>query len=522
MRRLVWTCALVLAWVPGLIGYDYLTSGGGIERTGWLRDERIFTTANVKDIRLLWKIKLDAEPREMHQLFAPLVIERLAIGGVTKEVAIVAAAQSDLFALDVATGQVVWKTRLVTEVLPPSGTLCPGGQTALPTIVPGTSPGQYTIFAIAGDGYLHQIDAATGQAAAPREKFIAPNAKPYALNYFNGVLYTSVAQGCGGMPNEFIAFDTATRRTSVFQPAGGGLWAHRGVAITADGTVFMGTGDGPFNPAIQNFGNAWVSVKLDANKEFRLVDYFGPPNANWAFERDLDINVTPVPFDYRGRQFLIGTGKECVLYLMDRRSLGGADHRTALDTSPLICNERAKIDIGVWGSVTPFQDPKGGQWLVVPFWGPVARTFKAPVEHSRPERGGVAAFKLDEVAGKWKLTPAWLSRDMDMAHETLVANGIVFTFGSGEDIRQGGIDRAWNEPSPQLPTYPNATAGSARRIFNSTHATIFALDALTGKELWNSGRQVTSFSHFAGMTVANGRIYLPTYGGDLYAFGVAR
>ena len=141
MRRLVWTCALVLAWVPGLIGYDYLTSGGDIERTGWLRDERIFTTANVKDIRFLWKIKLDAEPREMHQLFAPLVIERLAIGGVTKEVAIVAAAQSDLFALDVATGQVVWKTRLVTEVLPPSGTLCPGGQTALPTIVPGTSPG---------------------------------------------------------------------------------------------------------------------------------------------------------------------------------------------------------------------------------------------------------------------------------------------------------------------------------------------------------------------------------------------
>jgi outer membrane protein assembly factor BamB len=54
----------------------------------------------------------------------------------------------------------------------------------------------------------------------------------------------------------------------------------------------------------------------------------------------------------------------------------------------------------------------------------------------------------------------------------------------------------------------------------STHTTIFALDALTGRELWNSGSQVTSFSHFAGMTVANGRIYLPTYGGELYAFDV--
>ena len=29
--------------------------------------------------------------------------------------------------------------------------------------------------------------------------------------------------------------------------------------------------------------------------------------------------------------------------------------------------------------------------------------------------GGVAAFKLEERAGKWQLTPAWLSRDMDLA-----------------------------------------------------------------------------------------------------------
>lgn len=524
MRKIVLTSALVLlATVPTWTAYDYLTSGGDTERTGWLRQEKIFTPANVKDTRLLWKVKLDAEPREMHHIFPPLVIERLNVGGTQKEVAIFAGAQSELFALDAASGQVIWKIRMVDQVLPPSGTLCPGGQTALPTIVPGPAAGQYTIFAVAGDGFLHQIDAATGQPLRPREKFLAGNAKPYALNYFNGVIYTSTAQGCGGMPNLFVAYDTTTRRTSVFNPGGGGLWGHRGVAITADGTVFMGTGDGPFNPAIKNLGNGWVSVKLDANKEFQMVDFFGPRNANWAFERDLDINVTPAAFDYRGRKFVVGSGKECVLYLMDRDSLGGADHRSALDVSPVICNEHAKIDIGVWGTLTPFQDPQGSQWVVVPFWGPVAKSFKAPVEHSRPERGGVAAFKVAEVGGKWKLVPAWLSRDMDMAHESFVANGMVFTFGSGEDIRQGGTDRAWDAP-PVLPapTYPNASAGSVNRLRNSTHATVFVLDALTGRELWNSGNQITSFSHYAGLTVANGRIYLPTYGGDVYAFGVPR
>ena len=57
--------------------------------------------------------------------------------------------------------------------------------------------------------------------------------------------------------------------------------------------------------------------------------------------------------------------------------------------------------------------------MLAPFWGPVSTTFKAPIEHARPTGGGVAAFKLEERAGKWQLTPAWLSRDMDLAEEAV-------------------------------------------------------------------------------------------------------
>ena len=46
------------------------------------------------------------------------------------------------------------------------------------------------------------------------------------------------------------------------------------------------------------------------------------------------------------------------------------------------------------------------------------------------------------------------------------------------------------------------------------------LDAITGKELWSSGEQMHQFNHFSGVTVANGRIYLGTYDGTLYCFGV--
>jgi outer membrane protein assembly factor BamB len=107
-----------------------------------------------------------------------------------------------------------------------------------------------------------------------------------------------------------------------------------------------------------------------------------------------------------------------------------------------------------------------------------------------------------------------------MAEEVIVAGGVVFTYGSGEDTKQQGIERAFDEPAPPVRTAAKVSAQSARRISNSTHATLYALDALTGKELWSSGDQITSFSHFSGLTVANGRVYLPTYDGYLYCFGV--
>jgi hypothetical protein len=167
---------------------------------------------------------------------------------------------------------------------------------------------------------------------------------------------------------------------------------------------------------------------------------------------------------------------------------------------------------------------RGAQWLAVPFWGPVSQSFKAPVEHApRPERGGVATFRVEQRDGKWKLVPAWLSRDMDMAEEAVVAGGVVFTYGSGEDTHQQRLDRAWDDPPAKpLPDLPGVSGQSLQRIAGSTHATIYALDAQTGKELWSSENQITSWNHFSGITAANGQVYLPTYDGYLYAFGVER
>ena len=522
IRKLVVTMLLVSSGT--LWAADFLTEGVDNGRTGWVKDEKVFSTANVASMKLLWKLKLESTPRAMHNLFAPLIAERVTTPQGTKEIAVVAGVSDDLFGVDVATGQQIWRTHFdstLTTTGRTDDTLCPGGQTAVPTMAE-TSPGKYTVYAVSWDGRLRQINAADGHDVAPAETFVPGGGKPYALNLHNGIVYTATAQGCGGLTNAFYSFDLATRRASAFVPAGGGLWGRRGAAIAPDGAVYLGTGDAEFDPGTRRLGNGIVAVKADASKQLQLVDYFGAPNANWLWRRDLDVNVTPMALDYRGRKFLVGTSKECRMWLLDRDALGGEDHRTSLQTTPLLCNDAQAFDgKGVWGALGAWQDSAGTQWVLVPFWGPVSTGFKAPIEHARPSGGGVAAYKLEERAGKWQLTPAWLSRDMDLAEEVVIANGVVFTYAAGEDATQTVQDAAWNEPGG--PRYGGGlSSGPVRRIPNSRRAALYALDGQTGKELWSSGDQITSWNHFSGLTVANGRAYIATFDGTLYAFGVSR
>jgi outer membrane protein assembly factor BamB len=144
----------------------------------------------------------------------------------------------------------------------------------------------------------------------------------------------------------------------------------------------------------------------------------------------------------------------------------------------------------------------------MPFWGPKHSRFTAPIEHGEIVRGAIAAFKIEEKLGKVQLTPAWLSRDMYQGEPAVIANGVVFGYGSGENTTQS------------TPDIGLAFNTAANRVARSSHATLYAFDARTGDELWSSGDQITSFNHFTSLSVANGRVYIGTYDGKLYCFAV--
>jgi outer membrane protein assembly factor BamB len=508
--------ALLSAWFPFAAcvpAADWLTDGGDSRRNNWQKDETTLTKANVKGMKLLWKRKLDNQPRQMHSLLEPLVIGHVMTKSGPKELVIQAGVSDNVFALDAKTGELVWKKHFESTFKEPEGgrgpsVLCPGGMTANITIGPGEGPGKYTVYAAAWDGRLHMLNAADGEALAQPSKFMPPNGKPYALNLVDNVIYTHSGQGCGGNPNMAYSYDLATHKVGSWGPAGGGMWGRSGPAVSKELVMYTGTGDGRWDPELGLYGNGIIGVKQNPKtKALELVDYYGPSNAEWLWKRDLDMQVTPSIFDYKGKEYMIDASKECRIYLMDTESIGGDDHRTPAYRTPLICNEFVDFaEAGIWGSLASWQDGST-RWILNPFWGPKHPKFSAPIEHGVVKKGAIAAFKMEGEGDKVRLEPAWISRDINQAEPPVIANGMIFAYGSGENTAQAfpdvGLDFRME-----------------RRIPLSTHAVLYALDARTGEELWSSGDEIKMWNHWSGIAVANGHVYINTYDGLIYCFGL--
>ena len=367
-------------------------------------------------------------------------------------------------------------------------------------------PGPRSLYVLTNDGYLRTMDVATGEEKdLPIQMLPGAYGKAYGLNLVEHVVYTVTGQACHGVPNELYAVDLATRKAFASTPGQGGIFGTAGPAFGSDGTAYFETGDGTYDVAAGKLSTT-VQAYTTADDTLTLKDYYTPSNHEWLTKRDLDMNTTPVVFPYKGRDLLVGSGKEGRYFLMDSRSLGGPNHLTPLYRSPLVSNLNVNFQTeGTWGSFASWESNTGTRWVLSPIGGPVAVDF--PVSYGATPNGGIIAMKVAESDGKFELKPAWLSRDMMSAEPPVVANGVVFALAAGEFTGQandveGGLYSAED------------------RIKHSIPAVLYALDARTGKELYSSGTQITSFLHQAGIAVAGGRIIFGTFDGTVYCFGL--
>jgi outer membrane protein assembly factor BamB len=481
------------------------------QRDAWQRSETKFTVDNAKDIKLLWKLKTDNKTMGMQSFREPLIVAGVQTAAGVKTLAIVGGSSDNVYAVDAQTGSLIWQKHLKWSSDKPQepgegeGFICNNALTATPVVTPAGAAQRF-VYALASDGYLHTLDVVTGDQKDPPIKMIpAVYGKAYGLNLVNNVVYTASGQGCHGVPNALYAVDLTTKKAFLSSPPQGGIFGTAGPAVGNDGTIYFETGDGAYDPAAGKLSTT-VQAYTSANDTLTLKDYYTPTNHAWLTKRDLDMNATPVVFPYKGRDLLVGSGKEGRYFLMDSKSLGGADHETPLYRSPLVSNKNVNFQTeGTWGSFASWESKDGTRWVLAPIGGPLAVDF--PITYGPTPNGGVIAFKLTDAGGKMELTPAWLSRDMMSAEPPVVANGVVFVLAAGEFTGQandieGGL-YSWQD-----------------RVKHSIPAKLYALNATTGKELYSSGEQISSFLHQAGVAVADGRVIFGSFDGTIYCFGL--
>jgi outer membrane protein assembly factor BamB len=480
------------------------------QRDGWQRNETKITVDNAKNIRLLWKLKTDNKPMGMQSFREPLIVAGVNAGRGVKTVAILAGSSDDVYAVDAASGTLLWQKHLKWASDKPEepgqgeGFICNNALTATPVVTPAGS-GQRFLYVLTNDGYLHTMDPSTGdETDAPIQMVPGAYGKPNGLNLVNNVVYAATGQGCHGVLNEVYAVDLTTKKAFHTTPQAG-IFGTAGVAIGHDGTIYFETGDGAYDVAAGRLSTT-VQAYTSTGDTLTLKDYYTPSNHLWLTKRDLDMNTTPVVFPFKGRDLLVASGKEGRYFLMDSKSLGGLDHETPLYRSPLVSNKDVNFQTeGTWGSFASWEGKDGTRWVLAPIGGPLAVDF--PVSYGPTPNGGVIALKLTEAGGKMELSPAWVSRDMVSAAPPVVANRVVFVLAAGEFTGQA------NDEDGGLYSFED-------RIKRSIPAKLYALDATTGKELYSSGDQIGSFLHQSGIALAGGRVIFGSFDGTIYCFGL--
>ena len=141
---------------------DWLTYGYDPERTGWARGETALTKNSVGRLGLLWKTQLDAVPNRIN---VHATLTDALVDGNTVIVAGGANEKNSLYALDTATGKIVWQKDFPNNQKPPQApnNACPNNLNATPVIDKTTG----TVYVLPDDGRVRGIKVSNGEEVLP-------------------------------------------------------------------------------------------------------------------------------------------------------------------------------------------------------------------------------------------------------------------------------------------------------------------------------------------------------------------
>ncbi|MBZ5626105.1 MAG: hypothetical protein LAQ69_46580, partial [Acidobacteriia bacterium] len=304
----------------------------------------------------------------------------------------------------------------------------------------------------------------------------------------NGNVYIAWASYGDGDPYHgwVMAYSATTlQQTGVYciTPDGqrAGIWqSGQPLSVDATGNLYVATGNGTFD-GTRNFGES--VLKLNANLS-SVLDWFAPGNWSFLNGADLDLGsagVLLVP----GTSDVIAAGKDGYFYVLDRNNLG----HTQTGNGQILQTVRVTPNQNIHGAPAYWNGP-GGPWVYV--WG----------EQDYLKAFAFVGSILNTVPVSQSTYPAPLG--MPGGFLTISANG-----------GQQGTGILWA-------TIPYAEDANEEVVSGILHA--FDATDLT-HELWNTRMvpardDLGNFAKFVPPTVANGRVYVPSFSNRLHVYGL--
>ena len=491
---------------------DWPLTGSDAGQTGWQKDEFGLTQDNIPaNFKFLWKIKLGQSTRAKRSFSEPLLAGRLINAQGFKDIVYWSSADT-LFAVDSELGSLIWKHEFKTATPGAGCGLSSLGLLMEPPVVinfnarrrraPGTPrppdpPAAATnarrlgvppgggyfglkgIYVLTSDGMLHEQVMTTGADFAPPVKFLpAANAAAYGLNFNEKTIVTATGLECGSVPNGLWAIEltsasytVANYATQKVRPLG-----ITGPVITPAGKSLAVTGPGTSDSTAGVYASSVVSL----SKELKVEDWYTPDGGIADYG-----SVSPVAFTFKERQFIVAPARDGRIALLDAASLGGADHHTPLFETPPISKAGEKHG---WDGFATWQDKDGTAWVFASISAPISLNDNVTKVNSSNMHGGIVAFKVEDIDGKFALRLVWVSPDMTNPAPPRIANGVLVALSGGN---------------------------------STTHAILYVFNAATGTKLYSSENQIPTYTELSGVAVADSHAFFTDHDNVLYSFGIA-
>jgi hypothetical protein len=494
---------------PALGQVSVLTAQYDNARTTANLNETALNTSNVNvnQFGRLFSRSLDG------YLYAqPIYVPNVAIpGNGTHNIVYVATLHNTVAAFDAdypSQAAPFWQVNLGPTVpCCPTAFLTPEiGIVGTPVVDPATSTLYVVAATLENGSYFHQLHAL--DITSGQEKFGGPvtiqasfpgNGSPSqggfvifdsqhhlqraGLLLADGVVYVAFTAIDEGSPwhGWLIGYNASNVQQQVFvynstaDGDAGGIWqSGRGVVSDASGNLYFMTGNGDWN-GTSNLGDSIVKLSPAA----AIEDWFTPDDQATLSLQDEDLGSSG-PLLLPNTNLLVGGGKQGILYVVDSSNMG-------------------HFQTGNGQIVQSFQ-ATSGEIHSIAYWG----------------KSGTPLLYL------------WGSTDVLKA----------FQFGNGTfnttPVAQGGLNAFF--PGGILAVSANgstpgtgivwATTPTSDTSYSVEAGTLRAFDASdVSHELWDSDQNAArdtlgNFAKFASPTIANGKVYVPTFSNQLAVYGL--